>query len=165
MKRIHTGFTLIELMIVIAIIGILASIAIPTYQDFIARAQVTEGLSLAAGVETAVAEYYVQYDAFPAAGLATAAPAGLGLGAVTGKYGSMDILANGVIQMTYQNTNTYVATAKIAGYVLGISAGLSGNNDIVWICGKATPPTSLQTPPNANGTTIPNTNYLPGSCK
>ena len=70
------GFTLIELMIVVAIIGILAAIAIPAYQDYTIRAQVSEGLSLASGAKAAVSEYYQDRGIMPAdnlsAGLATA---------------------------------------------------------------------------------------------
>src|SRR5271156_2242393 len=89
MKTLQKGFTLIELMIVIAIIGILAAIAIPAYQNYTIRAQVTEGLSLAAGWKTAISEYYAQNGAFPT-GSTTAAAGAAGsvsvTGASSGKY-------------------------------------------------------------------------------
>jgi type IV pilus assembly protein PilA len=66
MKNMQQGFTLIELMIVVAIIGILAAIAIPAYQDYTIRAQVSEGMSLASGARTAVSEAYQSTGNWPA---------------------------------------------------------------------------------------------------
>ena len=78
MKTLQKGFTLIELMIVVAIIGILAAIAIPAYQDYTIRAQVTEGLTLASDIKAGVAEYMAQTGSWPAdlaeAGVSSVAP-------------------------------------------------------------------------------------------
>jgi type IV pilus assembly protein PilA len=67
MKKNQQGFTLIELMIVVAIIGILAAVAIPAYQDYTARAQVSEGMARASAVRTSISEYYTAQGAYPAA--------------------------------------------------------------------------------------------------
>ena len=112
------GFTLIELMIVIAIIGILAAIAIPAYQNYTIRAQVTEGLSLADGWKTGIAEFYARNGTFPT-GCSAAGNAAGGLmvcaGATTGKYVSGVTIgaAAGVIKITYG----LQANAKITGLV------------------------------------------------
>jgi type IV pilus assembly protein PilA len=166
MKAEQKGFTLIELMIVVAIIGILAAIAIPAYQDYTIRAQVTEGLNLADATKVAVADFYTQNGSFPAAGLITAAPTGLGFSApATGKYSTVDILAGGVIQATYAGAQVNAKLATTTNNVLGISPYVSTNGDLIWRCGlAAAPSTNISTTGAATGTTVP-AKWLPASCK
>ncbi|MFT4047011.1 MAG: pilin [Solimonas sp.] len=147
MKKTQQGFTLIELMIVVAIIGILAAIAIPAYQDYTIRAQVSEGLSLADGAKTAIAEYYSQNGTFPtanaSAGLATA-------GSIIGNYvSSVNVGTNtGVITVTYGEK----ANTKISSKVLALSA-VTNSGSISWVCGST-----------AKGTTV-DSKYRPSSCR
>ena len=83
MKRLNSGFTLIELMIVVAIIGILAAVAIPQYQNYVARAQVSEAFSLASGAKTAVTEYFMLNGTFPDNNATAGLPAATD---ISGKY-------------------------------------------------------------------------------
>src|SRR5688572_15351291 len=125
-KAIQKGFTLIELMIVVAIIGILAAIAIPAYQDYTIRAQVTEGLNLAGSVKAAVAETFAQSGTWPA----NNAEAGVGNNAdITGKYVTDVLVADGGITITYGNQ----ANANIAGNTLGLTPWTSVNSDVIWV--------------------------------
>jgi type IV pilus assembly protein PilA len=156
LKQVQKGFTLIELMIVIAIIGILAAIAIPAYQNYTIRAQVTEGLTLADGWKTAIAEYYANTGNWPAQGNLT------GTQVSTGKYeNGVTVLAGGVIQITYGGQ----ANSKISGCLLSLLPYTNTNNDVLWQCGNSVAPASA-TPSvafsSANTTVSPQ--YLPTAC-
>ena len=110
MKRIQQGFTLIELMIVVAIIGILAAIAIPAYQDYIARAQMSEAMNLADGQKTAVAESFAQTGACPANGAGGISAAA----SITGQY---------VASVTVAGTAP-ACTIQSAMKATGVSSGI-----------------------------------------
>ena len=169
MKKIQQGFTLIELMIVVAIIGILAAIAIPAYQDYTIRAQVTEGLNLAGAVKAGVAEAFANTGEWPADMIAAGGDS-TGL-LPSGKYvDNIDVL-NGTITITFGND----ANAGIGTQTLALQPMLSENNDVVWLCGFFT--AAGNTTANltdtagtvtsgaaATGTSIEQ-KYLPQSCR
>jgi type IV pilus assembly protein PilA len=166
-KTVQKGFTLIELMIVIAIIGILAAIAIPAYQNYTIRSQVTEGLSLADGWKTSISEYFAQYGSFPDASAATPAPGTIAVsGASVGKYVSaIAVVPGGEIQVTYSGSQVNKA---LTGSILALTPGLDTNKDVVWVCGSAATPTNVTlgdgTNVGAAGTTTVKPAYLPTSC-
>ena len=131
MKK-QQGFTLIELMIVVAIIGILAAIAIPAYQDYTIRAQVSEGLSLASGAKTAIAETFQDAGAWPATNTA----AGLEVAAnIDGNYVSgVQVGAGGVVTVTYNGPNV---NATVAGKTLTLTPTNNGGA-VSWTCAAGT---------------------------
>ena len=154
-KTIQKGFTLIELMIVVAIIGILAAIAIPAYQDYTIRAQVTEGLSLASAVKASVAEVYADKGAWPAdlnaAGLTTSP---------VGKYVTGIEIVDGTIVITYGDQ----ANSNINGLTLSLKPLLSANNDVVWVCGNKAAPAAMTDTSGPVATTL-DEKYMPSNCR
>jgi type IV pilus assembly protein PilA len=143
MKK-QQGFTLIELMIVVAIIGILAAIAIPAYQDYTIRAQVSEGLNLSGGAKAAVTEYFQDRGALPAGNtIAGLAPAN----AIVGKYVAGVQVAAGVIQVTYG----FSAHAVISGAQLTLTPNTGAVGSVQWIC--------------ATGAPVIENKHLPAACR
>ena len=134
MTKLQKGFTLIELMIVVAIIGILAAIAIPAYQDYTIRAQVSEGLNLAAAAKAAVAESFLNTGNAPADRTAAGmSPNGTD---TQGKYVTSVDVMDGNITVAYGAA----ANAQITGDTLEITPLVSADNSVLWQCGAAAAP-------------------------
>ncbi|EJU63872.1 pilin [Neisseria meningitidis] len=162
MNTLQKGFTLIELMIVIAIVGILAAVALPAYQDYTARAQVSEAILLAEGQKSAVTEYYLNHGEWPAnnssAGVASVSTD------IKGKYVAGVKVEKGVITATMASSNV---NNEIKGKKLSLWAKRQ-NGSVKWFCGQPVTrdntATDAVTAANDNNGKI-NTKHLPSTCR
>ena len=144
----NRGFTLIELMIVVAIIGILAAIAIPAYKDYTIRAQVSEGLTLASGAKAAVSAFLMDSGAFPVtngeAGLSDAAE-------IVGRYTTdVTVGAAGIITVTYNQPATHADLAADPGVLVLTPTATAAQASVTWECNTAS--------------TLPD-KWLPAACR
>ena len=158
-SRSSRGFTLIELMVVVAIMGILSVMVIPSYQDRVIRTQVGEGLNLAEFVRQSVQEYYRKNHRLPADNAALGLPAS---SLIVGNYVSDVVVRDGAVLITYGNR----VNRFIAGKRLSLRPALVEGHPVVpiaWVCGNASAPDKMRLH-GSNATDIP-APHLPLDCR
>lgn len=160
-KKNSAGFTLIELMIVVAIIGILASLAISAYQTYTVRAQIAEGLNMAAGAKVPIVDSFTQNGVAPASRV----DAGMTPNATdtAGNYVSGVNIVDGRIDITFGGP---LAHQDIIGETLSVTPYVTAGNTVTWRCGNAPAPVGalLQGGAGHQAPTLDN-RYLPSACR
>ena len=129
MKKYNTqGFTLIELMIVVAIVAILAAIALPVYQDYLARSQVSEGMATAGALKTSITEFHMAQGAFPAAAVYA--------DTVGGRY-TAGATHDAAGQITVTMRNAAPVNQRVRGFTFTLTPTVTGNEITNWTCATA----------------------------
>lgn len=159
MKHSNQGFTLVELMVVVSILGILVAIALPSYQDYTIRAKVAESLSLAREVQSSVKEYYKYHTKFPSNNQEAGAPKAKHL---LGNYVSSIEIEQGALHVTFGHKINQPVQGKILS-IRPIYVEESPTSPISWVCGGDKPPKGMKAA-GENKTNIDD-KYLPVSCR
>ncbi|EMT5849073.1 pilin [Neisseria gonorrhoeae] len=159
MNTLQKGFTLIELMIVIAIVGILAAVALPAYQDYTARAQVSEAILLAEGQKSAVTEYYLNHGIWPkdntSAGVASSPTD------IKGKYVKSVTVAKGVVtaEMASSNVNKEIKDKRLSLWAR------RQDGSVKWFCGQPVKRDDGKDAVTADDKNKIDTKHLPSTCR
>jgi type IV pilus assembly protein PilA len=153
MKRVQQGFTLIELMIVVAIIGILAAVALPAYQDYTKRAKMSEAILAASGCRTTITEVYQSATTLPAAnswGCESTGGSKYVAAVQTTATGSISVQVRGFNDATIDNGYIFLSPSSNGAGTLA-----AGSSVASWVCGPSTVAASTPVPAK----------FLPGSCR